>query len=82
MKTCEICDKEIPTKDTYCIKCAYDIGVFTTSFFRKNFRKGVQKRFSGKNYENSPERLEEIKNKYKNGVTVQDLENMVRGLSK
>lgn len=76
-KFCEICYKEIPAKDTYCIKCAYDIGVFTTSFFRKNFRKGVQKRHSGKKYENSPERLEEIKNKYKNGVTIEHIKAML-----
>lgn len=34
-------------------------------------------RASGKKYENSPERLEEIKNKYKNGVTVEHIKAML-----
>ena len=35
----------------------------------KNHRKEVYGRFSGKKYENSPERLAEIREKYKNGIT-------------
>ena len=33
-------------------------------------------RYSGQNYENPPERIAEIKEKYKNGITLQMLEEM------
>lgn len=35
-------------------------------------------RVSNKKYENSPDRLEEIKNKYKNGVTVEHIKAMLK----
>lgn len=36
-------------------------------------------RYSGRSYVNTPERLEEIKNKYKNGVTLEHLKAMFEG---
>lgn len=43
-----------------------------------NLSKITNKRFSGKDYENSEERLNEIKEKYKNGVTKEILDEMLR----
>jgi hypothetical protein len=37
-------------------------------------------RFSGRVYENTPERLEAIREKYSNGVTLEMIEDMVRRL--
>lgn len=38
------------------------------------------KRYSGKTYENSPEKLQAIKEKYKNGVTKEILDDFVKRL--
>ncbi len=51
--------------------------------FKKQYKKLYQegkriKRFSGKNYENSPEKLNQIKEKYKNGVTQEILKNIFK----
>lgn len=46
--------------------------------YSKNLQRAKNNtRASGKKYENSPERLEEIKNKYKNGVTVEHIKAML-----
>ena len=37
-------------------------------------------RFSGLEYENTPEKIDEIREKYRNGVTLQMIEDMVNRL--
>lgn len=39
-------------------------------------RQGRTKRYSGKKYENTPEKLQSLKEKYKNGVTKEMIEEM------
>lgn len=38
-------------------------------------KRNYSKRFSGKNYSNSKEKLEQIKNKYKNGIPKEEIKN-------
>lgn len=42
--------------------------------YENKFTKG---RYSGKKYENSPEKLQAIKEKYKNGVTIGHINQML-----
>ena len=46
----------------------------------QQMRKGTNKRYSGKDYTNTPERLQAIKDKYANGVTAQHIKEMVDSL--
>lgn len=41
-------------------------------------RNTPDKRYSGKKYENSPEKLKAIKEKYKNGVTEEHIKEMLK----
>lgn len=41
-------------------------------------RNTPDKRYSGKRYENSPEKLKAIKEKYKNGVTEEHIKEMLK----
>lgn len=66
-------DKELREYQEKIGREAYD------KMYRKLYTQAVQspdKRFSGKKYVNSKERLKAIKEKYKNGVTMDILEEM------
>lgn len=85
MKTCELCEKEIfakSNKKKYCEECSHALQRSCITTLSRIYNKSKQRRVSGKKYENSPERLEEIKNKYKNGVTIQILEEFIGGVTK
>lgn len=80
---CTLCKTEIARTEKsrrkkYCEECAKRLHIATVTSLLRIKRNSTQERHSGQKYENSSERLEEIKNKYKNGVTAQDIEVMVR----
>lgn len=76
-KLCVLCGAE--TRGFICMgeECRKEYHrVFTWTYNRmKN-----NTRASGKHYENTPEKLNAIKEKYKNGVTDEHLKEMIRGL--
>ena len=72
-KICSVCGIEIQggyISRKYCREC--------TKMIRRAFVKN--KRFSGIKYENSPERLSEIKSKYKNGIPKNEIRSWIFGM--
>ena len=65
---CKIKAKNKKARDKYKIVHANDVRKRNTKSFG---------RFSGLDYENSPEKIDEIKKKYKNGITKEMIEEMV-----
>jgi hypothetical protein len=46
---------------------------------QQGFGRPLMLRYSGRKYENTKERLQEIKEKYKNGVTEEILQEFIKG---
>lgn len=65
MTECELCGKSFmrhsPTQKFCCRECYKE--------FKSRQRPPVKRRFSGRSYKNPEQRLNEIREKYKNGIT-------------
>lgn len=73
---CAICEKEIIVTSNakkYCKECFHALRISRQKVFARNNTKSIQRRFSGKNYEKTPEEIQAIKEKYKNGVTIEHI---------
>lgn len=81
---CAICHKEfekINNSQIYCKQCFMMAKRRRYKEWYNKNRKSEKTRnrgrFSGKEYENSPEKLQAIKEKYKNGVTIEHIKAML-----
>ncbi|MBQ0165487.1 MAG: hypothetical protein KBT02_00080 [Treponema sp.] len=65
-----------------CLKCGRIRKTFPSEFSKMNCicRKKDSGRFSGKIYKNTTEKLQRIKEKYKNGVTTEHITEMLNSL--
>lgn len=83
LKVCEICGKEFSavTSKKYCSKeCVSQVELKRAlERYYKNHPKRYE-RFSGKWYRNSPEKLQAIKEKYRNGVSKTQIEDWINSL--
>jgi len=82
IKNCLICNNDFIANcnaQKYCVNCiASHRRLYKRKYYHK--MKGTEekpKRYSGLEYTNSKERLQEIKDKYKNGVTYQMIMEML-----
>lgn len=76
MTECELCGKEFlrnsPTQRFCCRECYEE--------FELRQRPPYKFRFSGRRYKNSEQRLDEIREKYKNGVTAEIMQEFAENL--
>lgn len=83
LRICKICGKEFNaiTSKKYCSKeCVSQVNLKRAlERYYKNHPKRY-KRFSGKWYRNSPEKLQAIKEKYRNGVSKTQIEDRINSL--
>ena len=81
MKICEICEKSFVTtlkRKRYCYECAKELKRNSVLVSQRIYAKSKQRRFSGKVYENSHEKIQAIKEKYKNGIPNGTIESMIK----
>lgn len=84
MRYCDVCGIEfnpVNNSQIYCKKCSMLLKRRRyNEWYNKNKRSEkirYKGRFSGKEYENSPEKLQAIKRKYRNGVTIGHINQML-----
>lgn len=89
---CQLCGRLIELKGNrqkYCTECAVKArrkrdreryAIETKGTVHRRSRPITYGRFSGLEYENPPEKIDEIREKYRNGVTLQMIEDMVNRL--
>lgn len=84
LRICKICGKEFNaiTSKKYCSKeCVSQVARERgLEKYYKNYPKRYE-RFSGKWYRNSPEKLQAIKEKYRNGVSKTQIEDRINSLA-
>lgn len=73
IKTCLFCNRDFIAEKSaqkVCVSCAVSHrNAYLKTYQRAKRLEKNQKRYSGLEYTNTKERLQEIKDKYKNGVT-------------
>lgn len=82
---CAICYKQfekINNSQLYCCEQCFMVAkrIRHRKWYNKNKKSKKTRfkgRFSGKVYENSPEKLQSIKEKYKNGITIEHIKAML-----
>lgn len=73
---CIVCGRPATTLLCELVECSKQY----KNLYAKNWNRAkTNVRHSGRSYTNTPERLEEIKNKYKNGVTLEHIKAMFEG---
>ena len=76
MTKCELCGKEFmrhsPTQKFCCRECYKE--------FKLRQRPPGKRRFSGRSYKNSEQRLNELREKYKNGITAEIMQEFAENL--
>lgn len=76
-KFCLYCGKTFASNSNKQIFCTRNC--YLKNYYSKNKKYPVRThRFSGKSYNNSPERILELKEKYKNGVTSEIMEEFAK----